>query len=300
MPYFFDTCLQIQSYEDVFKEFLFDDPASVSGTLVTMNGEDVGSGAEYRPDQDAGLFETVFHPLYGNCYSFGLPEAAAAARHDNRGGIRRVRVDVDLWAAFPPSPDVTTARMMMPPVTPPGPTNGTTEDYYEWTTPNVILPPAEESLWQQGAKLNASKVFTEHSEEYPERIYEAGFGTVPVFIYERESILISKNIAVLDFDQSETYYTTFELIDKTEIKEVAECEDDPDYSEDDCLYQCLVGRFTTEFGCVHARLRFMGFEHYDNIPACTAAHWNETDVSDVRTVQQIGYDHILLTAQSPF
>ncbi len=38
------------------------------------------------------------------------------------------------------------------------------------------------------------------------------------------------------------------------FREVYNCDPSPGYSEDTCLYRCLVEKFVGEFDCVHARL----------------------------------------------
>ena len=61
-----------------------------------------------------------------------------------------------------------------------------------------------------------------------------------------------------------------EMIDRSAVGHVVNCQSDHVYNEDECLYKCLTKKFISEFGCLHARLaRVTGIsEQFRHIRHC--------------------------------
>ena len=100
-----------------------------------------------------------------------------------------------------------------------------------------------------------SQIFNEPN--YNPLLNEQGFPDLIIVAYQENSFYYSREILLTDYKKRAYYALEQEVIDKTNVKDVVDCQDDPNYNEDQCLNSCLINKFVEKFNCVHARLRLL-------------------------------------------
>ena len=90
---------------DVYKEFQFDNIASIIGVSVFSRGQYAGTSRPSltsKPPSKPEEWDTFWHPIFGTCYSF--KPSQPLLNHVGLAGVDFVQVNLDFEAAFPPPP----------------------------------------------------------------------------------------------------------------------------------------------------------------------------------------------------
>ncbi len=67
------------------------------------------------------------------------------------------------------------------------------------------------------------------------RLDETAFGVSMILLHQARSAFTTSTALLLGYAENEFYASSLEVLDKTGIKEVVNCDDDPEYDEDSCL-----------------------------------------------------------------
>ena len=95
---------------DIYKNFAFNDSASVSSIVLSSRGQYVGTATPSlvtMPQTDEKQWSSFWHPLYGVCFAFQLEKSLAEVVGE--AGLEFVKVNLNFEKAFP-MPDVEPAE----------------------------------------------------------------------------------------------------------------------------------------------------------------------------------------------
>ena len=98
-----------------------------------------------------------------------------------------------------------------------------------------------------------------------------------IIVHPKNSLFSTSNVMNLAPNTSEDFIIDQETMDKTSVAKIEGCEPDEDYSEDNCLQDCMAEKFVEEFGCLNANLKrnVRIKEKYTNTNVCgSKVNWN--------------------------
>jgi hypothetical protein len=89
----------------------------------------------------------------------------------------------------------------------------------------------------------------------------------------------------LKYSELSLYTYSQEIVDKTMVNELFDCNQNPDYVQDTCLNECLINISIQEFKCLHPRLAWNGFKSLKNQRICQFEDFNDKTQEYLSRVQ---------------